>query len=690
MSDVLQVDRSYEAPKTAGRQRLASATRQPWISSVRARIVALAVIPVFGFIANGISFDLNEKQVDHAFANSANSRQMIEAGLELKGALTALQGIAREFSAQPNSQLVETFDATYQLAKVDIDALGARASVNSRGLIAGLDGLLAGVQSKFSALTEEQKAFGLTPRDGIRGQLQAAGAAIDRVVTGDVAASPVDKAFIMSLMAARRLDFEYRIDRVGFVPQLFRAEIEKSRSLLQSAGLNAGQAGEIDAAITGYAQAFDAWLKNAAAVVPLLTGINSDIQLMLPQAGDLITVAREHAKKATEAQKASQAVARVAVIGIGIATAVVGLLLSWLIGQGISAPLQRLTLAMERIAGGETGIDVPGATLRNEIGSMARTVEVFKRNAEDVSRLTLEQEDARQKLDGERRQLLITTAHQFENSVAHLLDEASHATDRVTMCVGEMKTRIDDVARHAEKVQSATEQTLSNANAVSAAIGEMSRSVERISEQTSQSADFCANTSTAAGEACAAIENLATQCLEISSIVNVIREIAEQTNLLALNATIEAARAGDSGRGFAIVAEEVKNLAGQTAKEIEGIERKITSVQSATVTSVESVKRISQLAARSQDATAEIAVAVERQSLTAREISTNVAEAGRTTQAVADILVLVTGDVAAAERATGGALADVDFLKLKFDALVAQIREFLSSMKDSEFKSSVT
>ncbi|HTO03122.1 MAG TPA: methyl-accepting chemotaxis protein, partial [Opitutus sp.] len=237
----------------------------------------------------------------------------------------------------------------------------------------------------------------------------------------------------------------------------------------------------------------------------------------------------------------------------------------------------------------------------------------------------------------------------------------------------------------AQKVQSATGQTLSNANAVSTAIGEMSRSVERISEQTTQSAGFCANTSTAASEACAAIENLAAQCLEISSIVNVIREIAEQTNLLALNATIEAARAGDSGRGFAIVAEEVKNLAGQTAKEIEGIERTIANVQSATVTSVESVKHISQLAMKSQDATAEIAIAVERQSLTAREISTNVTEAGRTTQAVADILVLVTGDIAAAERATGDALADADFLREKFDVLVAQIREFLASMKESEF-----
>ncbi|QOZ32800.1 methyl-accepting chemotaxis protein [Bradyrhizobium sp. CCBAU 53421] len=110
-----------------------------------------------------------------------------------------------------------------------------------------------------------------------------------------------------------------------------------------------------------------------------------------------------------------------------------------------------------------------------------------------------------------------------------------------------------------------------------------------------------------------------------------IREIAEQTDLLALDATIEAARAGDSGRRFAIVADEVKNLGEQTARHIEGIMNKIASIQHATVTSVESVKHISQMATRSQEATAEIAVAVERQSATARQIRANVTEAERTT-----------------------------------------------------------
>jgi methyl-accepting chemotaxis protein len=655
-----------------------------WLHSIRARIVFLALIPVVGFLANGVSFQLNERQVGQAFANSTVSQRLMEAGLELKAALTALQSTARDFAVQPTAARIEAFEAALKAANSSIATLDRYSGATSRGAVAGLSDQLSTTNGKFTSLAKEQKTFGLTANDGTRGKLEAAGAAIDRVTGDEAVAGVAGGGLAQALVQARRLDFEYRIGHVGFVQQLFEGSIDRARSLLQSATLPDPRKAEIAAAIASYADGFKAWAANSAAVGPLVTGIDSDIQVMMPQVDDLITAARDQSSQAEVAQRESQSIARRIVFGIGVAAASIVLLLSWLIGQGISVPLRKLNEVMEKLAAGSTDFETPGVSRRGEIGSMARTVEVFKRNADDVKRLTEEQDEARQRALAERRQLLAATATQFESSVAHLLDEASLATNRVTECVGEMKLRIDQVAQHAGHVEAAAQQTLNNASAMSTAIGEMSMSVENISGQTGQSASFCVDTSAAADEACAAIERLAAQCLEISSIVGVIRDIAEQTNLLALNATIEAARAGDRGSGFAIVATEVKNLAGQTAKEIEGIEAKISSIQSATAGTVERVRQISGLASKSRETTAEIAVAVEQQSVAARNIKQNVDEAGNATRAVVDILTLISGDVVKAGQVTVDVTHDVQFLKDRFEGLIAQIRSFVQSMKSSE------
>jgi methyl-accepting chemotaxis protein len=657
--------------------------RFEWLHSIRTRIVFLALIPVVGFLANGVSFEFNERQADRVFANSTISQRLMEAGLELKAALTALQSTARDFAMQPTAARIESFETAKNAAGSSIAILDQYSDATGKAAVAGLRDQLAETHGKFTNLAKKQKTFGLTETDGTRGRLEAAGAAIDRL-TADDSIAEASADLTQALVQARRLDFEYRIGHVGFVQQMFDGVIDRARSLLKTTSLQDQRKTEMAAAVTSYAEAFKAWAANSAAVGPLVTGIDSDIQVMMPQVDDLITAARNRSSQAEIAQKESQKFARRIVFGIGIAAASIGLLLSWLIGQGISAPLRKLNGVMEKLAAGSTDLETPGVSLRGEIGSMARTVEVFKRNAGDVKRLTKEQDEARQRALAERRQLLAETAAQFESSVAHLLDEASLATSRVTECVGEMKLRIDQVARHAGHVETAAQQTLNNASAMSAAIGEMSLSVENISGQTGQSANFCVDTSAAADEACAAIERLAAQCLEISSIVGVIRDIAEQTNLLALNATIEAARAGDRGSGFAVVAEEVKNLAGQTAKEIEGIETKISSIQSATAGTVERVRQISSLASKSRETTAEIAVAVEQQSNAARNIKQNVDEAGNATRAVVDILTLISGDVVKAGQATADDSHDVEFLKDKFEGLISQIRSFVQSMKSSE------
>src|SRR5207253_10906343 len=131
------------------------------------------------------------------------------------------------------------------------------------------------------------------------------------------------------------------------------------------------------------------------------------------------------------------------------------------------------------------------------------------------------------------------------------------------------------------------------------------------------------------------ITELSSAASRIGDVVKMITAIAEQTNLLALNATIEAARAGEAGRGFAVVASEVKALASQTAKATDEIGTQIAAMQTATQDSVGAIKEIGGTIGRIAEIATTIAAAVEEQGATTQEIARNVQQAAHGTSEVA-------------------------------------------------------
>jgi len=208
----------------------------------------------------------------------------------------------------------------------------------------------------------------------------------------------------------------------------------------------------------------------------------------------------------------------------------------------------------------------------------------------------------------------------------------------------------------------------------------LQRSIGEISRRLDTTGQVLATASADAKATDQQVAGLATAAQKIGDVVKLIQAIAEQTNLLALNATIEAARAGEAGRGFAVVASEVKSLAVQTAKATGEIDGQISSVQSMTAGAVEAIGRISERMQEINQHASSVAEAVQQQATATGEITHNVATAARETKQVASVLDEVAGAVTESGASAQTVLAAAESVDEAAASLRAEVGHFLAGV----------
>jgi methyl-accepting chemotaxis protein/aerotaxis receptor len=209
----------------------------------------------------------------------------------------------------------------------------------------------------------------------------------------------------------------------------------------------------------------------------------------------------------------------------------------------------------------------------------------------------------------------------------------------------------------------------------------MTASVREISQQVQESARMANDAVDQVHSATERVGALSSAAARIGDIVEIINNIAGQTNLLALNATIEAARAGEAGRGFSVVASEVKALAEQTAKATGEIGQQISGIQSATQESVAAITDIRNSIEKLSGISSTIASAIEEQGATTQEVSRNVQHAAQGAQEVSSNVGNLQRGAAETGTASSQVLSAAQTLSRDSARLTTEVNKFLNSVR---------
>jgi methyl-accepting chemotaxis protein len=359
----------------------------------------------------------------------------------------------------------------------------------------------------------------------------------------------------------------------------------------------------------------------------------------------------------------------------------VSALIAWGITKSVVTPLSALKARMAGLSAGELHAPVSATDRPDEIGEMARTVQVFQSAMIETERLRADQLELEKRQEQRRKADMSQLADGFEGAVGEIIEIVSGASVELEASAESLSRTAEQAKTLTSRVAAASAEASTNVHSVAAASEEMSSSVNEISSRVQDSARIAEEAVKQAQRTDARMTQLSEAAGRIGDVVELINNIAGQTNLLALNATIEAARAGDAGRGFAVVASEVKALAEQTAKATGEIGQQIAGIQSATQESVMAIKEIGVTIGRISEISSAIAAAVEEQGAATQQVSSNVQRAAAGTSEVASNITDVQRGASETGRASTQVLTAAKSLSNESNRLKLEVGKFMNLVR---------
>jgi len=450
------------------------------------------------------------------------------------------------------------------------------------------------------------------------------------------------------------------------------------------AGIADSQVAAFEASLAAYVKqakfVADMAESDAASALTFMTGTQTKFAAMDKDLTAMTTYLGNARRDGLAAINRDMSRGKTVFVAVILAMAAVALTIAILVGRLISRPIVDMTSALGRLADKDYGVEIPALDQVNEIGRMAKAIEILKERSQAADKLD-EERRAEEAAKLARSSAIATLTRDFGSDVDTVVSDLAQSATKMQSDARSMSTTAEETNRQAVAVAAASEEASTNVQTVASAAEELSASIAEIGRSVSEAARVAGKAVEDATRTNASIEGLAEAAQKIGDVVKLINDIAGQTNLLALNATIEAARAGEAGKGFAVVASEVKNLATQTASATGDIAAQIGAIQSASGAAVQAIKEISGTIRQISEIATTIASAVEEQGAATKEIARNVQQASAGTSDVSSNIAGVTHSAGETGQVAGHVLIAAQSVTDQVQQLKGRVDSFLTKIR---------
>jgi methyl-accepting chemotaxis protein len=612
-----------------------------------------------------------------------SSQQQILSDQYFLGAVN----LAQIFTGEPRQALITRTNETYAQAKKALDKLnGLLVTGVDHAAVKTINNHMEAWAQNFKLLNQKMAELGFTEKEGLQGALRQAVHSLESEfeATGK---QLVDKESVLplsiSMLMLRRheKDFMLRmeqkyVDRHTAEKKNLESHVKNSAVLSDAAKVKALKL------VEQYHKQFQAYAEVALAYNQLKANNIKIADTVEKHSKTLQERILEQYNSGMVALKQvnTDTTFRLTII---FSIAVLALIaLAWLVTGNVTTMIARLATAMRKISQQDYQVELLYNKRTDELGDMARALDVFKENALQLKKLQADEKRSRanaemQRIQQEREEL----AKKFETTVGAIVKSVAAATAEVEVSSQEMLSLAKNTAGRCAEVSAASEEITRNVHTVASAAEQLTHSVSDVGDQAKKSSTITQSAVKDAEKTSATMKSLAAATQKIGNVLSLINDIARQTNLLALNATIEAVRAGEAGKGFAVVASEVKNLANQTSQATKDIEALVNNVTLETKQAVDAVQEIMVINNQIHDISISIDRAVAEQGSATAEIAHNIHQAAIATEEVSSEVTVVTQDTNDTGEAASQVLMNATQVKEYNIKLQQEVTDFLATLR---------